>query len=305
MLPVAKGPDLKYVPSSSNLDSCSLLFEDFGELKDIWKQCLIGYCFGKPTRYTIIGKFMAHRSIHCLRSITGFKTNDSFFYFCKPNLSSAPVWVRFPNLFLEFLSQACLSKISSIIGKPIRRDAPTNSMSRVSFARFLIEVDLYMDLPPSINISMPYGTTVNQKVIYESLPKICPQCYKLGHSGATYLNLGVRPKDLPTLVLAKHMHVSSTHVSSTGPSETMANVKPVLCPPPGFYTMATTITRTWEANRRRKKAKLPGDAISDLHILPSNLADSSGFDFFGNKKLGSPSSTSKDRSPPKCVGLMP
>ncbi|KAJ6989366.1 hypothetical protein NC653_022064 [Populus alba x Populus x berolinensis] len=85
----------------------------------------------------------------------------------------------------------------------------------------------------------------------------------------------------------------------------MANVKPVLCPPPGFYTMATTITRTWEANRRRKKAKLPGDAISDLHILPSNLADSSGFDFFGNKKLGSPSSTSKDRSPPKCVGLMP
>ncbi|KAJ6989364.1 hypothetical protein NC653_022064 [Populus alba x Populus x berolinensis] len=74
--------------------------------------------------------------------------------------------------------------------------------------------------------------------------------------------------------------------------------------------MTTTLTsspptRTWEANRRRKKAKLPGDAISDLHILPSNLADSSGFDFFGNKKLGSPSSTSKDRSPPKCVGLMP
>ncbi|KAJ6911881.1 hypothetical protein NC652_022232 [Populus alba x Populus x berolinensis] len=300
MLPVAKGPDLKYIPSSSNLDSCSLLPEDFGELKDIWKQCLIGYYFGKPPRYTIIGKFMAHRSIHYLRSIAGFKTNDSFFYFCKPNLSSAPVWVRFPNLSLEFLSQACLSKISSIIGKPIRRDAPTNSMSRVSFARFFIEVDLCMDLPPSSNISMPYGITINQKVIYESLPKICPQCYKLGHSGATYLNLGARPKDLPTPVLAKHMHVSST-----GPSETMANVKPVLCPPLGFYTMATTVTRTWEANRRRKKAKLPGDAIFDLHVLPSNLADSSGSDFFGNKKLGSPSSTIKDRSLPKCARLMP
>ncbi|KAJ6911880.1 hypothetical protein NC652_022232 [Populus alba x Populus x berolinensis] len=63
--------------------------------------------------------------------------------------------------------------------------------------------------------------------------------------------------------------------------------------------------RTWEANRRRKKAKLPGDAIFDLHVLPSNLADSSGSDFFGNKKLGSPSSTIKDRSLPKCARLMP
>ena len=60
MLPIAKGTGLKYVPSSSNLDYCSLLSEDFGELKDIWKQCLIGYCFGEPLGYTMIGKFMAH-----------------------------------------------------------------------------------------------------------------------------------------------------------------------------------------------------------------------------------------------------
>lgn len=59
-MPAAKGPDLMYVYPSSSIDSCSLLSEDFGELKDIWKLCLIGYSFGKTPGYTIIGKFMAH-----------------------------------------------------------------------------------------------------------------------------------------------------------------------------------------------------------------------------------------------------
>ncbi|KAL3579613.1 hypothetical protein D5086_017448 [Populus alba] len=44
----------------------------------------------------------------------------------------------------------------------------------------------------------------------------------------------------------------------------MTDVKPILCPPPGFYIVATTITGTWEVNRRRKKVKLSTDAIIDL-----------------------------------------
>jgi hypothetical protein len=42
-----KGPDLMYVHPSSNIDSCSLLSKDFGELRDIWKMYLIGYSIGK------------------------------------------------------------------------------------------------------------------------------------------------------------------------------------------------------------------------------------------------------------------
>nr|TKS12860.1 hypothetical protein D5086_0000059160 [Populus alba] len=77
ILPVAKGPNLKYVQSSSSLDSCSLLSKDFGELKDIWKLCLIGYCFGKPPGYTMIGKFMygnpGHSGSTCLNLGVGPK----------------------------------------------------------------------------------------------------------------------------------------------------------------------------------------------------------------------------------------
>lgn len=71
----------------------------------------------------------------------------------------------------------------------------------------------------------------------------------------------------------------------------MADVKPVLCPSPGFYIVAAITTRTWEANRRRKKEKLPG------------VADSSKSD--GNKTLDSPSGMSKDHSLLKRAGLLP
>jgi hypothetical protein len=127
---------------------------------------LIGYSIGKTPGYTILGKFMAHvwkcnvtlhlhdsgwlvfrfsSEVDMLNvlhrgpySVQGkllvLKPMPPYFDFGKPDLSSAPVWLRFSNLPLECWLQACLSKISSVIGKPIRSDNPTNYMSRVSFA---------------------------------------------------------------------------------------------------------------------------------------------------------------------------
>jgi hypothetical protein len=47
------------------------------------------------------------------------KPMPSYFDFGKPDMSFVPVWIRFPNLLLECWSQTCLSKINSVIGKPI------------------------------------------------------------------------------------------------------------------------------------------------------------------------------------------
>lgn len=55
----AKGQPLLHVPSSSNSGTCSLLPEDFGDLRDIRKLCLIGYSIGKTPDYIVIAKFMA------------------------------------------------------------------------------------------------------------------------------------------------------------------------------------------------------------------------------------------------------
>ncbi|KAJ6950124.1 hypothetical protein NC651_003948 [Populus alba x Populus x berolinensis] len=55
-------------------------------------------------------------------------------------------------------------------------------MERLSFARVLIELDLLDKLPSSIPICLPNGTTLNQSVVYETLPKSCKHCRVIGHS---------------------------------------------------------------------------------------------------------------------------
>jgi hypothetical protein len=54
MLPTpANGLDLTHIHSSNNSDSCSLLTEDFGKLRDIRKLCLIVYSIGKTPGYIL------------------------------------------------------------------------------------------------------------------------------------------------------------------------------------------------------------------------------------------------------------
>jgi hypothetical protein len=46
----------------------------------------------------------------------------------------------------------------------------------------LVEVDLLVDLPSSINITLPNGVSKPQVVLYESLPWFCKRCKTPGHS---------------------------------------------------------------------------------------------------------------------------
>ncbi|KAL9400876.1 hypothetical protein Peur_004725 [Populus x canadensis] len=77
---------------------------------------------------------------------------------------------------------ACLSKINSVIGKPIRCDDLTLSMSRVPFARVMIEVNLSNDLPCLTSLSMLDGTIIKQRVIYEYKPRFCSFYCITGHT---------------------------------------------------------------------------------------------------------------------------
>ena len=93
-----------------------------------------------------------------------------------------PVWVKFPCLPLCCWSPICLSKIANIIGKPIQYDQLTSNLSRMSYARVLVEIDLLEELRHSVEISLPDGITLHQKVVYETLPKYCNFCHVLGHT---------------------------------------------------------------------------------------------------------------------------
>lgn len=96
-------------------------------------------------------------------------------------MSRVPVWVQFPNLPLKCWSPACLSKIASVFGKPIQCDKLTSNLSRLSYARMLIEIDL-LDLQYTIDVFMPNGSNLHQNVVFEILLKFHNHFHVLGHT---------------------------------------------------------------------------------------------------------------------------
>ena len=85
------------------------------------------------------------------------------------------VWVHFPNLNFCFRTRSALSKIASVIGKPICMDHATAAGTRFAFARVCIEVGIDADYPAEI--CMKYrGKTIVQKVGYAWKPNPCKAC---------------------------------------------------------------------------------------------------------------------------------
>ena len=135
----------------------------------------------------------------------------AFFDFQFIELTTMPIWVRIPNLPLRCWNNICLSKIASMIGKPIQCDDPTAQMTRVSYARVLIEVDLLSILPSSVAMILPNGITLQQQIVYESLPQFCRQCKSLGHSTLT-CSKGLKSRN------KKRSHETPTSSASSNPS---------------------------------------------------------------------------------------
>jgi len=113
------------------------------------------------------------------------KVMPEYFDFSSSDMMEMPSWIRFFNLPLKCWSSTCLTKLSSMLGKPIHCDTPTASMTRLSYARVLIEVDMLIDLPSSINLVLPNGSTLTQQVMFESLPRLCKTCRIIGHTVST------------------------------------------------------------------------------------------------------------------------
>ncbi|XP_020258369.1 uncharacterized protein LOC109834759 [Asparagus officinalis] len=85
--------------------------------------------------------------------------------------------------WLNLWSSIGISKVASLIGKPIATDKLTANRERLSYARVLLEVKLLLKdpLPDQLNIQGPDGISYTQSVIYEYKPKWCSLCSKIGH----------------------------------------------------------------------------------------------------------------------------
>jgi hypothetical protein len=182
--------------------TCGISPEDIQPEFDVWKFCAVGYVSGKRPGYRVLNNIIstvwkceATLSIHDSGWLVyRFKTEEAklsvlsggpyliygrplilrpmmkFFDFSSEEMSRVPVWVKFPNLPLCCWSPICLSKIA------------TSTLSRISYARVLVEIDLLEDLRHSVEISLPEGPALRQPVVYEALPKYCTFCHVLGHT---------------------------------------------------------------------------------------------------------------------------
>ena len=98
------------------------------------------------------------------------------FHASTATLSSVAVWIRLPELPIEFYEYNALMKIGKAIGPVLRIDANTANGVRGRFARLCVQVNLDKPLPKSIFLGR-----LKQSIMYEGIGTLCFECGRIGH----------------------------------------------------------------------------------------------------------------------------
>ncbi|XP_060217031.1 uncharacterized protein LOC132644453 [Lycium barbarum] len=102
--------------------------------------------------------------------------------FTRDELYSVPIWIKLPGLDFKYWSAKGLSKLGSLVGKPLMVDRNTERKIRLNFARLLVKVQINTPLPDVVLFKNERGKVVEQKVTYDWKPSICKVCHKYGHT---------------------------------------------------------------------------------------------------------------------------
>ncbi|XP_062085514.1 uncharacterized protein LOC133791609 [Humulus lupulus] len=148
------------------------------------------------------------------------------------------VWIRLPNLGLQYWGTKCLSALVSTIGRPMMIDKITKDRSMVKFPRVLVDIEIAEQLPHTISFMNECGQLMEQTIEYEWLPTRCSTCKNLGHiaSGCKREQISVwRAKvEKPYLVeveeaglISQPAQVKENSCSSAGPKQVWTTPKRV------------------------------------------------------------------------------
>lgn len=97
----------------------------------------------------------------------------------RPSMASIgkmAIWIRLPELPIEYFNMDMLMDIGKQLGKAIRLDTNTSSASRGKFARICVEVDLSKPLVSRVQVQ-----GLSQAIEYEALHTVCFSCGIVGH----------------------------------------------------------------------------------------------------------------------------
>ncbi|XP_071722911.1 uncharacterized protein [Rutidosis leptorrhynchoides] len=96
------------------------------------------------------------------------------------SITKAQLWIRFPELPMEYYEADALCTVAKLVGSPKKVDVNTASAERGRFARICVEIDLSLPLVPSVELD-----NVLYRVEYEGLHSICFSCGKFRHMKAS------------------------------------------------------------------------------------------------------------------------
>ncbi|GAB2268465.1 hypothetical protein Dimus_038720 [Dionaea muscipula] len=115
------------------------------------------------------GKPLLLRKWECLLSLT------------KETLTRIPVWASFYNVPLEYWTAAGLSRIASVIGRPLHLDRYTATRERLSYARVCIEVDAAGPCHREVRLRCGDKEAL-VRVKFDWFPARCEMCRVFGHA---------------------------------------------------------------------------------------------------------------------------
>ncbi|KAJ6856767.1 hypothetical protein NC651_038439 [Populus alba x Populus x berolinensis] len=205
-------PKLSHYSAFTETSGCDLVGDDLDVKCDFWKLCLIGYVAGRSPNFKALHNVIVN-SWKCEASLIMHESGWLIYKFATDAdklsiLTGGPYLVYGRPLILRPMP-AFFDFSSSIMHTvPVWSDMLTHTISRLSYARVLVEVNLLSDLPYSIDINLPNGSLLKQQVIYETLPRFCKQCKILGHLTSTC------PKSVPLTDPSKQ----AAKVSAPAPS---------------------------------------------------------------------------------------
>ncbi|VFQ64013.1 unnamed protein product [Cuscuta campestris] len=96
-------------------------------------------------------------------------------------------WKILEGLPIHLFDSLALYSIGNLLGKPLKTDSATATLSRPSVARICVEIDTSKDLPRCVWIHLGELTFL-QPITYEDLPDYCPSFKSLGHKNCKKKN---------------------------------------------------------------------------------------------------------------------
>lgn len=91
-------------------------------------------------------------------------------------ITSTLVWLRLPEVPLEYFTKKTLNRIGNAFGRLVKVDNTATAATIGKYVRICVELDLSKPLLPSVHI-----VGVQTAVEYEGLHQICFQCEQYGH----------------------------------------------------------------------------------------------------------------------------